>query len=236
MRQPCCQRACNATARAGGVVSGLGWWRVRDGAWDIPWGPAGAGWRGRGAGFRGVRACLLAVLACRDGAGAGLLGWAGSGGGGALPVVQELAEVADGAGQLEFGAGGVAAAVAEVAAEPGEELGEERLYLGGAAFVQALAGRGGEPGGHVLPAWRQRGAARQPPGLGGLAVDGDQQQQVLQGLEVRGGGVAVTGEPGADLPAQPGLVAVGGGGGDHGDQGAGVGGVVVQLDGGQHLA
>jgi len=58
---------------------------------------------------------------------------------------------------------------------------------------------------------------------------------VVQGLEVRGGGVAVAGEPGADLLAQPGQVAVGVSGADHVHEGAGVGGVVVQLEGEQHL-
>ena len=108
------------------------------------------------AGFRGLRVCR----SLRRTADGGLLvygcAWSGGEGGGALPVVQELAEVVDGAEQLELGVGGVAAAVAEVAAEPGEELGEERLYLGGAAFVQALAGRGGEPGRYVSSQMRHR--------------------------------------------------------------------------------
>src|SRR5512140_2000013 len=113
------------------------------------------------------------MLECRDGWRVAA-GYAWSGGGELpAPVLWQLGEVVHGAEQLERGVGGVAAAVVKVAAEPGEELGEERLHLGGAAFVQALAGRGGEPGGHVLPAGRQRGASRQPSGLGGLAVDGD---------------------------------------------------------------
>ena len=72
-------------------------------------------------------------------------------------------------------------------------------------------------------------------GLGGLAADRDQQHQVVQLGEVGRGGVPVVGQPGADPPGQAGQVAVGGGGGDHRGQGAGVGGVVVQLDGQQDL-
>jgi hypothetical protein len=57
-------------------------------------------------------------------------------------VVQQLAEVVDGAEQLDLGVGGVAAAVVQVAAEPAEELGEGGFDEGGATLVQALAGRG----------------------------------------------------------------------------------------------
>src|SRR5438874_6117928 len=159
-------------------------------------------------------------------------------GGGKLPApeVQELGDVVHGAQQLDLGVDGVAAAVADVAAEPGEQLGEGGLDEGGAAFVETLAGRGGQPGGHFLPAGREGAAGvALAAGLAGLAVDRDEQQQVLQGLEVRGGGVAVVSQPGPDLLADPGQLAVGRGGGDPGDQGAGIGGVVVQLDGEQDL-
>ena len=60
-----------------------------------------------------------------------------------------------GAGRRGVGVDGVAAAVVDVAAEPGEQLGEGGLDEGGAALVQLLAGRGGQPGGHFLPPGRQ---------------------------------------------------------------------------------
>src|ERR1700729_3977652 len=73
--------------------------------------------------------------------------WSGGGGGGVpAPVFEELGEVVDGAEELDLGVDGVAAAVADVAAEPGEQLGEGGFDEAGAAFVQFLAGWGGEPG------------------------------------------------------------------------------------------
>jgi len=81
----------------------------------------------------------------------GVLGCWSGGGGEPAAVIQELGQVVDGAEELDFGAGGVAA-VEEIAAEPGEELGEGGLDEPGAAPVELLTGRGGEPGGHFLPA------------------------------------------------------------------------------------
>src|SRR6266699_3451414 len=96
--------------------------------------------------------------------------WSGRGGGGVpAPVFEELGEVVDGAEELDLGVDGVVAAVVDVAAEPGEQLGEGGLDEAGAALVQLLAGRGGQPGGHFLPAGRERAAAGAPAGLGGLA-------------------------------------------------------------------
>src|SRR5512140_2242079 len=78
------------------------------------------------------------MLECRDGwrVAAGCA-WSG---GGELPapVVQELGDVVHGAQQLDLGVDGVAAAVVDVAAEPGEQLGEGGLDEGGAALVQLL--------------------------------------------------------------------------------------------------
>ena len=138
--------------------------------------------------------------------------WSGGGGGVASPVVQELAEVVDGGQELDLGVGGVAAAVVEVAAEPGEELGEGGLDEGGAAPAEALAGRGGQPGGHLLPAGGQGAGGAGAAGLDGLAADRDQEHQVVQLGEAGGGGVAVIGQPGADPPGQAGQLAVGDGG------------------------
>src|SRR5512138_3131827 len=101
------------------------------------------------------------AVRARDGQGLPVCGCAWSGGEAGLPApeVQELAEVVHGARQLDLGVDGVAAAVVDVAAEPGEQLGEGGLDEGGAALVQLLAGRGGQPGGHFLPAVREGGAA-----------------------------------------------------------------------------
>src|SRR5580693_3055788 len=111
------------------------------------------------------------------------LRWSGGQGGVASPVIQELGEVVDGGQELDLGVDGVAAAVVDVAAEPGEELGEGGLDLGGAAGVEALAGRGGEPGGHFLPSRGHGGTAVAAAGLGGFVADRDRQHQVVQFFE-----------------------------------------------------
>src|SRR6516162_104593 len=118
-------------------VSGSGCWCGWVVSLGMSWLP---GW--------GVLAGLRGMLERRAGCG----GWSGGEGGVPAAVVQELAEVVDGAEEFDLGVGGVAAAVVEVAAEPGVELGERGLDQGGAAPVQLLAGRGGQPGGHLLPA------------------------------------------------------------------------------------
>src|SRR6516164_10202066 len=135
------KRACNATVwrRPGVRCAGLASERA-------------GGDRGESAGRRraGLPGGFAGVVGCRDGrqAGAGRgCAWSGGQGGVPAPVVQELAEVVDGAEEFDLGGGGVAAAVVEVAAEPGVELGERGLDQGGAAPVQLLAGRGGQPGG-----------------------------------------------------------------------------------------
>src|SRR5260370_191587 len=62
--------------------------------------------------------------------------WSGRGGGRVpAPVSEEPGEVADGAGELDLGVDGVVAAVVDVAAEPGEQLGEGGLDEAGAALA-----------------------------------------------------------------------------------------------------
>src|SRR5262245_38364461 len=77
----------------------------------------------------------------------------GSGGcgGQAVPAgADRLEQVVAGGPQVQFGVG-LAVAVVQVGAEPGEHLGEDRLDDPGSLLVAGLAIRGGELGGHLLP-------------------------------------------------------------------------------------
>src|SRR5262249_20004258 len=151
-------------ARGGSGLAGGGAW----GSWGGGGGGRRGGWGGRPGAGPGGHAGVASWRAGRRRV--AVRAWSGGGGGWVpAPEVQELGEVVHGAQELDLGVDGVAAAVAEVAAEPGEQLGEGGLDLGGAPLVQFLPGRGGQPGGHLLPPGRQRAAAGAAAGLGGLA-------------------------------------------------------------------
>jgi hypothetical protein len=90
----------------------MAWERCQEGLGAVPAGPRGV--------LRleaGVRELLSGRG--RDGWGVAVCAWSG-GGWVPAPVFEELGEVVDGAEELDLGVGGVVAAVAEVAAEPGE--------------------------------------------------------------------------------------------------------------------
>src|SRR5580700_9864095 len=91
----------------------------------------------------------------RDGWRVTVCAWSGRDGG-RVPasVFEELGEVVDGAEELDLGVDGVVAAVVDVAAEPGEQLGEGGLDEAGAALVQLLASRAAifsQPAGTARP-------------------------------------------------------------------------------------
>jgi hypothetical protein len=115
--------------------------------------------------------------------------------GGAVAVVAAdgFEEVVAGGPQVQLEAG-FGVAVVQVAAEAGEQLGEDRLDDRRSAAVEGLAFGGVEPGGHGLPAGQGAGwcfAVTQPPGLAGFFGDRD----VQLGLGC-GGEVGVAGVPG----------------------------------------
>ena len=89
-------------------------------AWEPCLPGLGAVPAGRGGLLRLLGACWSARPGWGwDGWRVAVCAWSGGGGVPSL-VFEELGEVVDGAEELDLGVGGVVAAVAEVAAEPGE--------------------------------------------------------------------------------------------------------------------
>src|SRR4029077_19508046 len=145
-----------------------------------------------------------------------------------------LERVVDGGPQVDFG-GDHVAAVVQGAAEPGEQLGEDRLDDGFALLVRALPGGGVQPGGHGLPAGpaaQRGGAAGLLAGLGRFAGDGDVQFCRAGGGEVGLGCVPGVEQGFADRVADPGGGQVRRAGGQQRVQRVGVSGAVVGGDGG----
>ncbi|WSM52216.1 hypothetical protein OG963_00240 [Streptomyces sp. NBC_01707] len=151
-------------------------------------------------------------------------------------MLDQFVEVVDRAEELDLGVHGPAAALAEVAPESLEELGEPRLDQGTALTVLGPSCRGGEAGRHVLLAGRGLLAFRGEACLVGIAGDREQQWEVSEGLEGGGGSVPAVGEPELDVSGEScGLVIVlrlv-----HHRNEGRSVRGIVVRFDGQQELA
>src|SRR5215472_6795339 len=176
-----------------------------------------------------------------SGAGGGLAGCSagrdgrcGRGGGGAPgPGADGFEQVVAGGPQVQFEVG-FGIPVVQVAAEAGEQLGEDRFDDAGSLPVEGFAFGGIEPGGHVLPRFLHRGgfvAIAQPPSLAGFLGDGDVQLGLTCGGEVVFAGVPGVKQCLADRVAEASGVQVGAACLEQGVQGAAVGGVAVGADG-----